>query len=118
MLSVYAATNAAIECLATGLRDELRPDKIRIATLRCGNIAENSGFGDNWSVEVKAAAFELWNSTGHLTFVGPPVPQSLVAQALTNMLCLAPSGGADLVDSRALIGIIESPIPAPNQRDG
>lgn len=100
MLSVYAATKAAIECLATGLRDELRPDKVRIATLRCGNIAENSGFGDNWSDEVKTAAFALWSSTGHLAFAGQPVPQSLVAQALANMLCLAPSGGADLVEIR------------------
>lgn len=100
MLTVYAATKAAIECLATGLRDELRPDHIRVATLRCGNIAENSGFGDHWSAEAKTDAFALWNRTGHLAFAGQPVPQSLVAEALVNMLCVAPTGGADLVEIR------------------
>lgn len=100
MLSVYAATKAAIECLATGLRDELRPDKIRIATLRCGNIARNSGFGDKWSDKVKLAALELWSGSGHMAFVGQPVPQSLVAQALADMLCLASTGGAELVEIR------------------
>jgi len=100
MLSVYAATKAAIECLATGLRDELRPERIRIATLRCGNIADNSGFGDAWSAEQKADAFQLWGKTGHLAFAGEAIPQSIVADTLVSMLGLPPSGGLDLIEVR------------------
>lgn len=100
MLGVYAATKAAIECLASGLRDELRPDRIRIATLRCGNIADDSGFGDAWSAEQKADAFQLWGKTGHLAFAGEAIPQALVADTLVSMLSLPPSGGLDLVEVR------------------
>lgn len=100
MLSVYAATKAAVECLTAGLRDELRPDHIRIGTLRCGNIAQNSGFGDSWSPEVKADAFELWKTTGHLAFAGQPIPQEVAADALLAMINTPASGGLDLVEIR------------------
>lgn len=100
MLSVYAATKAAIECLATGLRDELRPDGIRISTLRCGNIGDNSGFSSAWDASTKADAFKLWSQTGHLAFAGGAIPQSVVADALITMISVPPSGGLDLVEVR------------------
>jgi meso-butanediol dehydrogenase / (S,S)-butanediol dehydrogenase / diacetyl reductase len=99
LLSTYAASKAAVECLSAGLRDELRPDNIRISVLRSGNIAD-SGFGDHWPPAARQEAFALWKSTGHLAMAGAGVRPGVIAATVADMVSLPAGAGIDLLAVR------------------
>jgi NADP-dependent 3-hydroxy acid dehydrogenase YdfG len=100
MLSVYAATKAAIETLAAGLRDELRADGIRVTILRSGSVSGSSG-GDHWSDEVRQAFFKKIVETGHANTAGEAATPESMAKALIAALTLPPDVNADLFEVRA-----------------
>lgn len=100
LLSTYAATKAAVECLSTGLRSELRADDIRISVLRSGMITD-SGFGTHWSEAQREHAFALWQTSGHLAMAGAGVGADVIAAALADMVSLPRNGCIDLLELRA-----------------
>jgi len=100
-LTVYAATKGGIEVLSAGLRDELKPEGIRISVLRSGSMqGSDSGLFDHWTEAQRKDAFELWSKSGHLTKVGTPMAPATVAQALIAAVTLPRDAGIDLLEVR------------------
>jgi NAD(P)-dependent dehydrogenase (short-subunit alcohol dehydrogenase family) len=100
-LTVYAATKAGLENLSHGLRDELKPDGIRISVLRCGRMSDSgSGLFDHWTEAQRQDAMALWSGTGHLAMVGKSMAAESVAHAVLNALTLPPDAGLDLFEVR------------------
>ena len=59
-LTVYAASKAALEAMARGLRRE--EPWLRVLTVIVGNTA--TGFADGWDPEAMGPAFERWSAEG------------------------------------------------------
>ncbi len=74
MLSVYAATKAALETLSTALGHELRPDGIRVTTLVAGRTA-GGGLTATWEPSRRQEAMDRWAASGHLARVSGTVSQ-------------------------------------------
>ncbi len=107
MLSIYAATKAAIEAMAAGLRDELRSDGIRVTVLRSGSVSGGSG-GDNWGEAERAAFYQKIVETGHAHMAGEAASPESIAQALIAALTLPADVNADLFEVRAArVGVPE-----------
>lgn len=87
MLSLYAASKAAVEVLSEGLSAELRSDGIRVCVLRSGSVSGGSGSND-WSDETKQAFFTKIVETGHASMSGLPATPESMAEALVNVLSL------------------------------
>jgi meso-butanediol dehydrogenase / (S,S)-butanediol dehydrogenase / diacetyl reductase len=100
-LTVYAATKSAVETLSRGLRDELKPDNIRISVLRCGRMSDSgSGLFDHWTDAQRGDAFALWTKTGHMAMVGESMRAETAARAIINALTLPRDGGMDVFEVR------------------
>ena len=100
MLTVYAATKAAVETLSAGLRDELRADGIRVSVLRSGSVAGGTG-GAGWSPEATDAFYRKIVDTGHAARSGEPANPESMASALVAIVSLPPDVNADLIEVRA-----------------
>lgn len=100
MLALYAATKSALEVLTTGLRDELRSEKIRFTILRSGSVSGGSG-GAEWSEETKQQFYQKILQTGHAAISGQPASPESMAQALLAILTLPPDISPDLIEVRA-----------------
>lgn len=100
MLTVYAATKAAVETLSAGLRDELRADGIRVSVLRSGSVAGSTG-GAKWDREVSDAFYRKIVETGHAARSGEPANPESMASALLAIISFPPDVNADLIEVRA-----------------
>lgn len=100
MLATYAATKAAVETLAQGLRDELRSEGIRVIVLRSGSVKGGSG-GKLWSPEATEAFYRKILATGHAAMSGEAASPESMAEALLAVLCLPRDIGVDLIEVRA-----------------
>ena len=100
MLATYAATKAAVETLAQGLRDELRSDGIRVTVLRSGSVKGGSG-GTQWSREATDAFYRKILATGHAAMSGEAASPESMAEALLAVIALPRDIGVDLIEVRA-----------------
>ncbi len=99
-LTLYAATKAGLETLSAGLRDELRPEGIRVTVLRSGRVAESS-ISRQWSPERSAGFFAAFQAGGHTVSTGKPVAPETMAAMLVQMLRLPREANIDLIDLRS-----------------
>lgn len=100
MLSVYAATKAAIETFSAALRDELRSENIRVSILRSGSVAGSSG-GAGWPEGAADAFFKKILETGHAHMAGEAASPESMAKALLAIVTLPGDVSADLIEVRA-----------------
>lgn len=100
MLATYAATKAAVETLAQGLRDELRSEGIRVIVLRSGSVKGGSG-GKLWSPEATEAFYRKIVATGHAAMSGEAALPESMAAALLAVIGLPRDIGVDLIEVRA-----------------
>lgn len=100
-LTFYAATKAGLETLSTGLRAELRPDRIRVTVLRSGHVA-GGNIGASWSQERTARFFETIKESGHLAFTGEAISPETTANMLIELLRLPREANIDLIELRAI----------------
>jgi NAD(P)-dependent dehydrogenase (short-subunit alcohol dehydrogenase family) len=100
-ISIYGATKTALEYFTHALRDELRPDLIRVALLRSGFVADteiNRHIGD----EAKLAAFvEVVQISGQRYRSGSTgaSPEGM-AEGLVSFLALPRELNLDIVEMR------------------
>jgi NADP-dependent 3-hydroxy acid dehydrogenase YdfG len=100
MLATYAATKAAVETLAQGLRDELRSEGIRVIVLRSGSVKGGSG-GSLWSPEATDAFYRKILATGHAAMAGESASPESMAEALLAVIGLPRDISVDLIEVRA-----------------
>ena len=81
LLSLYAATKAAVEVLSDGLRSELKADGIRFTVLRSGSVKGGSG-SENWSAEGAQAFYRKIVETGFAQRTGAGAEPESMAAAL------------------------------------
>lgn len=99
LLSVYAATKGGLESFSTGLRNELRKDRIRVTVLRVGSMAGGSG-GLGVDPEVRAEFLEGVAATGGAW--GAPVRPASLSRILMDILALPADVSVNLVDARPI----------------
>ena len=99
-LTLYAATKAAIETFARGLRSELRPNGTRVTVLRAGSMTESSIAG-GWDPVRAQRFFEVAGKSGHLALTGAGNHPSANARALIEMFKLPRDANADLIEVRS-----------------
>jgi len=100
-LTVYTATKGGLETFSAGLRAELRPNGIRVTTMRLGNVLE-TGITKDWPAENAAALAEAAQESGHAAFTGNGGSAATVSQALLNLLSLPRDFNTDLIELRSL----------------
>jgi len=98
-LSVYLATKSAVEMLSFALKDELRPDGIRVTLLRSGG--STGGFAEGWDPDDARRAFERWNEMGFLDFVGFPMPPEVIAESVVHAATRPPGASVDFLEIRS-----------------
>ncbi len=107
MLSVYAATKAAVETFSEALRDEIRSDNIRVSVLRSGSVAGGSGSA-GWPAGAAEAFYKKIVETGHAHMAGEAASPESMAKALLSIVTLPPDVSADLIEVRsARVGVPE-----------
>lgn len=100
MLSVYAATKAAVETFSEALRDELRSDEIRVSILRSGAVAGSTGSAE-WPEGSTDAFFKKIMATGHYHMSGEAASPQSMAKALLAIVTLPDDVSADIIEVRA-----------------
>lgn len=101
LLSVYAATKAAVETAFTGLRAELYRDfSIQLTTLRAGYMADTA-FGEAWPAEEAATFFKLAEESGSLRSGGSPMPADRVAEIIEHTIDLPKDVTINRLDARS-----------------
>ncbi len=99
LLSVYGATKGGLESFSTGLRNELRKDRIRVTVLRIGSVAGGSG-GAGVDPEIRAEFLQGIADTGGSW--GAAVAQSSISASLLHILSLPADMSLNLVDARPI----------------
>lgn len=107
-LSVYLATKSAVEMLSFALKDELRPEGIRVTLLRSGG--STGGFAAGWDPDDARRAFERWNEMGLLDFVGMPIPPECIAESVVHAATRPPGASVDFLELRSAAPIPRGPV--------
>jgi NAD(P)-dependent dehydrogenase (short-subunit alcohol dehydrogenase family) len=102
LLTVYAACKAGIENLTIGLREELRRENIRVATLRSGTIDSGGGFLQGSDPERLLRFQEESAAGGYLDGVGKAISPKIAAKALVDMVTAPREAHIDIVSVRAI----------------
>ncbi len=100
LLSVYVATKAAVESLSYALKRELASDGIRVTLLRSG-AAATAGFIAAWDPADAARALETWKASGHLDFIGSPMPPEVIAESIVHAVTRPPGASVDFLEIRS-----------------
>ncbi|CAN7649550.1 SDR family NAD(P)-dependent oxidoreductase [Phenylobacterium sp. LjRoot219] len=100
LLSIYGATKSALEYFTQVLRGEVRPDNIRVTTLRSGFIADTE-LGREWDPEQAAKFRSAIMSSGYANISGSRgAPPETMAEGLVSILALPREVTADIVELR------------------
>jgi len=100
-LTFYAATKGGLEQLSIGLRQELRPDKIRVTVLRSGPVAD-SELHRGWAMEDREAFYAAMEASGALARFGAPVRPEVMAETLVHLLRMPAEAAVDHLTMRPL----------------
>jgi NADP-dependent 3-hydroxy acid dehydrogenase YdfG len=106
-LSVYLATKGAVEMLSTALKDELRPEGIRVTLLRSGG--STGGFVEEWDPEEAQRAIASWSEQGLLDFVGLPMAPESIAASVVYAATAPADASIDFLEIRSA-----KPMPRPS----
>ena len=96
MLSIYAATKAALEALSAGLRGELAGSGVRLTVLRAGNM--QTDIIDQWAEPQKQVYFKRFAGSERARETGAPVDPAIMANAVVNALTLPSSVNSRLIE--------------------
>lgn len=99
MLSVYAASKAALEKFSMGLRVELAPSGVRVSILRVGHMHRHDEV--SLPTEVLEELFACFEETGYKSVAGQGMEQSTVAETIIQMLSLPGDANMDLLELRS-----------------
>jgi NADP-dependent 3-hydroxy acid dehydrogenase YdfG len=97
-LATYAATKAAVETLTRGLKNELRPHRIRVGVVRSGHVEVPEREGRAWDPERAQAFYQEAEAGGYLAEVGPGIAPQATANAIVNMLRQPDDAVIDLLE--------------------
>lgn len=100
-LGIYAATKAALERFSQELRDEFRPEKVRVTILRSGTIA--TAISENWPRETMDDFLGRMVKAGYRDFSGVSVPPESMAEGIISVLAMPADLNLDLVEMRSAI---------------
>lgn len=100
LLSVYAATKAAVEMLSRALKRELGAEGVRVSVLRSGAVL-GGGFVSGWSPEEIERAVTAWQQGGYLDFVGTPMPPEAIADSIVHVVTRPRGASVDLLEIRS-----------------
>jgi NAD(P)-dependent dehydrogenase (short-subunit alcohol dehydrogenase family) len=95
MLSMYAATKAALETLSAALANELKDSRIRVTVLRLGAIAGGTA-SQRWDAQTETVFREKISSAPRVG--GTPMSQQTLADMLIHILTLPLEARVNLVD--------------------
>lgn len=98
-LSVYASTKAALETLSDALREELRPEGIRVGVLRSGRMGE-SGFHRTWDPVTRERYREEARTSGNYASSGEPISPLVTALAVVDMICVPRNARITMIELR------------------
>lgn len=99
MLSVYAASKAALETFSQSLRVELASSGVRVATLRVGHMHRNDASA--LDEETMAEMLKAFEETGFMVSTGEGMEELTVAATLLHMLSLPADANIDLLELRS-----------------
>jgi NADP-dependent 3-hydroxy acid dehydrogenase YdfG len=105
-LSVYLATKGAVEMLSFALKEELRPENVRVTLLRSGG--STGGFVEDWDPHAARRAFAEWHELGFLDFVGMPMAPEVIAESVLHAATRPPGASVDFLEVRSA-----TPMPRP-----
>ncbi|MFQ5416237.1 MAG: SDR family oxidoreductase [Myxococcota bacterium] len=106
-LSVYLATKGAVEMLSAALKQELRPEGIRVTLLRSG--ASTGGFVEDWDPDEARRALVSWSEQGLLDFVGLPMSPESIAASVVYAATVPVDASVDFLEIRSA-----RPMPRPS----
>jgi NAD(P)-dependent dehydrogenase (short-subunit alcohol dehydrogenase family) len=95
-MTTYGATKAALEAFATGLREEVRADGIRVTVFRAGHMA--TSITDQWSESQKERFLGLYANSASEASVGKPMNPAVAATAIVDLLCIPTEANVRLVE--------------------
>jgi len=99
-LTIYGATKAALEYFTRGLRDEVRPDSIRVTALRVGSVM-GTELHRHWDESEAPAFMQAMFETGIMKIGGvTPLTPDQMAMALISVLALPHEVNVDLIEVR------------------
>jgi NAD(P)-dependent dehydrogenase (short-subunit alcohol dehydrogenase family) len=96
--TLYSTTKAALETLSFALQTELRPQKIRVATLRLGAVKTGKGLTRNWPAEKKSAYLQAVRESGKMELVGGWMTPDAISEAFISIITLAPEINPGLIE--------------------
>ena len=99
MLSVYAASKAALETFSQSLRMELAGQGVRVSTVRVGHLhrVDDSPLDE----ETFAEMMKVFEETGFAATTGQGMEIDTVTAALVNLLTLPADATMDLLELRS-----------------
>lgn len=100
LLSIYAASKAALEMLSTALRNELRADNIRVGILRSGHMNGDNASVQGWPEGRLERFVQAMETSGHLQAIGAGMEPATVARTLVASLLLPREASIDLLEVR------------------
>lgn len=101
-LTLYAGSKGGLEILTLGLKDELRPDNIRVTLLRLGGMNDpDKAPGSQFDPKIAREFHEAFVASGRDKMVGTLMELSTVTGAMVNLLALPADSSIDVMELRS-----------------
>ena len=100
-LTLYAGSKGGLEVLTTGLKDELRPDNIRVTLLRLGGMADPDKTTAQFDPLVAKEFREAFVASGRDKMVGSLMTLPTVTSAMVQLLALPKDASMDILELRS-----------------
>ncbi len=101
-LTLYAGSKGGLEVLTTGLKDELRPDNIRVTLLRLGGMADPDKTSAQFDPVVAGEFREAFVASGRDKMVGSLMSLSTVTGRMVQLLELPKDASIDILELRSV----------------
>jgi len=101
-LSLYAACKSAIESLAVGMREELRSENIRVATLRSGLVGGSGDFHAGVPPERLQEFRRISRERYYPQASGTAISPTITARALIDLICTPREAHVDFISVRSI----------------
>ncbi len=101
-LTLYAGGKAGLETLTRGLKDELRPDKIRVTLLRLGSMADPNKTAAQFDPKVAQEFREVFIASGRDKWVGAGMQLDTVTSKIVQILELPLDASIDEMELRSV----------------
>ena len=101
-LTLYAGSKGGLEVLTTGLKDELRPENIRLTLLRLGGMADPDKTTAQFDPVVAREFREAFVASGRDKMVGALMNLSTVTSRMVQLLELPKDASIDILELRSV----------------